>query len=291
MIRLFASYIFLTYYYRSKIKCLAQRPTCASCSRRNVSCVYRDQVDGTNTSFPPSGVLSPPWSDPHADSYTQFPGIELGANLSVSGRPFSSTDDCSNAQEPLVEPSPLNGFLNQCFDTNIDWILNGTFENAVPQFLGPSSAGWLTDGFQTPTGPASNREDQEPEELPFSGARHILLPGLPAPIPRDRCLPDDPWPMEWHAQATQLSALPPLGNRDYEHSYFARYFPTPPISPSTIADFHDSLQLPLQRSPWQAVTLDVFPSEQKLDHCIDMYFKHFNWVSRTVLSICYPGPD
>ena len=99
--------------------------------------------------------------------------------------------------------------------------------------------------------------------------------------------PEDPWPAEWHI-STQRLVLPSLGRLD-ETVPAAHHFVMLPITSSARLRLLDSIRIPLDRGPWQTVSLVNFPSCERLDHCVDLYFVHFNKVCRTTHKL--PTPD
>jgi hypothetical protein len=85
--------------------------------------------------------------------------------------------------------------------------------------------------------------------------------------------------MEWHSAPAQHLILPTLGAVD-ENSTEARYYPTVPVNDAARANMQYSIRLPLERVPWQVVSLANFPRNAKLDRCINLYFAHFERVCR-----------
>ena len=132
---------------------------------------------------------------------------------------------------------------------------------------------------------AEQPRNSVPADGQLSGAVSEELDDLPQPTPLDRCSPDDVWPMEWHAASNQRLTLPVLGLHpgDYDITLGSFYHLTH-ISEDARNRLLNSMRLPLERVPWQTVSLANFPSKEKLDHCLDMFFRHFDRVS-----LSFPG--
>jgi hypothetical protein len=169
------------------------------------------------------------------------------------------------------------------YPTNFDsfaWIFENNLDEVFPSM--PPSPGHDLSAM-----------DVEATWAKVDGQQHLRLVGedgdvvgpdgqlddLPQPTPRDHCNPDDVWPMEWHAASAQPLTLPTLGSagdeRDTNSGFF---FSIKSVSEPARAKMVNSIRLPLQRSPWQTVSLANFPSKEKLDHCIDLFFRHLDRV-------------
>ncbi|KAH8812805.1 hypothetical protein F5884DRAFT_899041 [Xylogone sp. PMI_703] len=127
--------------------------------------------------------------------------------------------------------------------------------------------------------------DQSPQETysyddtkspPRRNSTILELPTMP--LSEDSCSPDDPWPMEWHAEYQHRPLeLPDLGAGDSndDGQFFSRFFSTWALRPCTVDTLIQYIKMPSQQSPWQPINLKHFPSKEKLEHCIDRYFAHF----------------
>ncbi|KIV82831.1 hypothetical protein PV11_04904 [Exophiala sideris] len=162
--------------------------------------------------------------------------------------------------------------------SGFDWVFNDSVDDVVP----------YVDAVMAPTG--SNYDGLRPSGLNIEQVPSLnrATPGLegsvgsnnpftPSEEPENSrvSVPEDRWPMEWHAVPAQLSSLPPLGQPGQLPTY-SRHFELSPISASTREGILSSIRQSMQGSPWQAVSLSGFPSEATLDRCIDMYFAHFH---------------
>jgi hypothetical protein len=133
----------------------------------------------------------------------------------------------------------------------------------------------------------STRTEPSPQLSPFSIDLNGSAPTEPSSdIPRNNCEPDDPWPMEWYATSLHNSELPILGNPHDEEIDGSSFFGMIPLTDATIERLKEATRLPSETPMWPELNLDKFPSKQKLDHCIDLYFAHFHRVKfQTMLLI------
>lgn len=151
------------------------------------------------------------------------------------------------------------------YDLYLDWIFSTDmaelFNNAPeqPQFLVPPEV-----------------PQQAPETNALRG-RHLLHDSsalsLPVPDAQERFGPDD----ATVGPAAPLShfSLPPLSLTPGFELYTS-FFTTKPISSSTRELMQSWLRLPLEKGMWDNVSLSAFPSKEKLDHCIDLFFAQWD---------------
>lgn len=200
--------------------------------------------------------------------------------------------DSSGGQENSV-PGPAQAqmafhfsgmFEDTSYPTNFDsfsWVfepdLGDVFWSQMPSPMpGPATA--------IGAGAAQTATTQQPVSLTSeSQARTTVstpeIEILPRLTTRDRCGPDDAWPMEWHAVSDLSLTLPPLGpHHDDCSSVPGSFYTIANTTEEARAKMLSGLQLPLERIPWQTVSLANFPSTAKIDHCIDMFFRHYDRV-------------
>lgn len=275
---------------RSKIKCLTERPSCSSCLRRGISCVYET---GNPSGLPQHPIQpSPSYGSSSVETIPTPPPTE-------SGKPLAHQDFLPTTPSTSVDYPPTTGYSEvfENFETppiewNLDWIFGSRLEDEFSpvQFTGNYGRSFTL---------VANDEDQSgtTREFPPRDPNQSHLFGTPLGSNADRsgsqCRDqeprDDTWPMTWRAVHVGISALPPLGTPGENYKAGLRYFTIPPIAESTVFSLQDSLSLYLARSPWKPVSLSGFPSQTKIDLCIDMYFKHFDWVSLHTLERCDPN--
>lgn len=122
----------------------------------------------------------------------------------------------------------------------------------------------LTPKDQLPPGACLRSKDKAPSDY------------LPSPEYQDVPSPQDPWPIDQHVGPAQELVLPPL-NRNSHHP--GKHFSTPHVDHSVWAALQRLVQTPSEQSPWPSIDLSVFPDEETIDLCIDLYFAHFHQVS------------
>ena len=86
--------------------------------------------------------------------------------------------------------------------------------------------------------------------------------------------PEDRWPMDWQAVPVQLSSLPTL-----EEGYqvpLSIHYSTASMNDSALFKIYEYLELSLNTSPWQPVSLESLPGREPLNHFVDLYFVHFH---------------
>jgi hypothetical protein len=238
-----------------------------------------------------SSSLGPP------SSHLQSSDLRLlGPNVNLTDPTIPYTNgDTLPSTNMMVGMSNIfdNEFVNSLDDTDFNSNLDWLFDNM--------SGDDFTDGgdfyLGSNTFPADEHIDQPsairaPPE-PTHGDGHMskgattprepeaAILDLPTiPHSEDNCSPDDPWPMEWHAEFSQKPLeLPDLGaDDDEENQYFSRLYSSWSLRPSTVDALFHYIRLPTQRSPWQSVNLKHLPSKEKLEYCIGLYFAHHHQV-------------
>ncbi|KIW16773.1 hypothetical protein PV08_03963 [Exophiala spinifera] len=178
------------------------------------------------------------------------------------------TDNVMASMPGVFESGFGNLFDATDFHSNLDWLfetMSGDDSAGVADFYMPND---VVNNFnqtqvpddRSPASPSSQEPHQNDNETlndrtsPSEGDQAI--PDLPSiPHCEDSCGPDDPWPMEYHAVHSQRSLeLPELGADGEETSqFFSHFFSSWALQPSTVDALTHYMQLPTQRSPWQAV--------------------------------------
>jgi hypothetical protein len=169
-------------------------------------------------------------------------------------------------------------------DTSLDWMFRSVDDDSFSMPFAASASGNHPSEenmapFQVPPRQHNARpisDDRAPQSDCDEAISQLELPSY---RPRNRCDPDDPWPMEWYAVDMQRSELPMLGRPEEPDPNAGSYFGMDPISSSTREKMKDTARLAFERTLWPSINLDNFPSRSKLDHCIDLYFAHFHPVS------------
>jgi hypothetical protein len=283
---------------RSKIKCQAERPSCSSCRKRQLRCVYGLGPDGTqNAAAVPSAAFDYE-NDDATGRAVDLPGsgmtAEGGLPYPSSGRDVSG-NNLHEATSPfdvgfLPEYSPLlmdSNFFNSFFgepslQSNVGWIFNDPYENSFPSLTNsprmptPPVLGQLLDPIADPMTATSRPED----------LNHSVRDNPNSNIQKNGDS-ENSWLTEWNVIPVQPLVLPSLGTSD-EEVPIMRYYSMLPISSSAREKLLDTLRQPLRRGPWEVVSLEHFPSIAKLDHCVDLYFAHFNRVFCYYWNLLFP---
>ncbi|KAK5052691.1 hypothetical protein LTR84_002557 [Exophiala bonariae] len=165
------------------------------------------------------------------------------------------------------DPSGANSYLfynENAFDLNLDWIFNNNFD-AESELAGQREL----------CPQAQNAEQSEPTT--DTRGRNLLHGTdtliLPVPDTVERYDPDDA--LVEHAAPLTTFILPDLVTcgevEDYSPFYLSQRFGN-----STRALMESWIRLPLKQSMWDAISLQAFPSKERLDQCIDLYFAQFD---------------
>jgi hypothetical protein len=299
---------------RSKIRCSGTQPSCSSCMKRGVECHYfTPQWMRTDPTLPvpQSPNLSSVGSFGIQNAVNSLQDMATdsicGPGILVPESPI----EASRQERDIIALTDMNPYFNQSIaesqslllngdfnfdalgfpelsnfdqDTSLDWMFRSVDDNNISMPLGgPASSNHLSEEnmvpFQVPprqynAQPMSN--DHTPQPDCDEATSQLEQPSY---RPRNRCTPDDPWPMEWYAVHTQRSELPMLGRPEEPDPNAGSYFGMDPISSSTREKMKDTARLAFERTLWPSINLDKFPSGSKLDHCVDLYFAHFHLVS------------
>lgn len=275
---------------RSKIKCLAERPSCSSCRKRNQPCEYDIAPRPASRPQGNTPVLQPASQgqghttglpQPHAHSEDLTTTITIDHHSNANDHTVNLRDPTPAPPQPVFDfsstmphaayPPGLDSFT-WIFEDNLDDVFQSTLPSPWHDLL-------ATDfDFSTGKDEAQPPETLEQEDWEIDESSEEI-DELPQPTPQDRCNPDDVWPMEWHAASAQCLTLPNLepSNQDLDMKT-GSFYPIQSVTESMRARLLNSVRLPLERVPWQTTSLANFPSKDKLDHCIDLFFRHFDRV-------------
>jgi hypothetical protein len=174
-----------------------------------------------------------------------------------------------------VDPALWNGGLDW------DWLFEcgQNMESSTPMGILPShemqNGHHVLEPVLTTSQPGFGFRAQD--LLPINdGQANPVFSLLPTPEPQDTCEPNDPWPLEWHAEGQQALDLPSLNDETDDTE--ATYYGMKSLGGIFRTKLQEAIRLPLEQPPWQAVSLTNFPSKTKLDRCIDLFFAHHNSV-------------
>jgi Fungal Zn(2)-Cys(6) binuclear cluster domain len=258
--------------HRSKIKCHGERPNCSSCSKRKVSCIYEilKERNVSNCREP----LSPPYL--HQSMQQASRPVSIDSNALSQGQDFPTTSTSLGVNVSLEASNLFDSLLDIEPDWSLDWTFNNErFDHEV-----------LNNNLFYPRGEAFSNQirftAQYSSHAPGYQSFADMLSKCHSPSGsgiEETYVPVDPWPMAWHSTPVHISALPPLRITEHENLNRARYFTIPSITSATVSNLKEFL-LQSGSTPWQPVSLDEFPNQEQIDHCIDLYFKHCRWVSQ-----------
>ncbi|KAJ9604695.1 hypothetical protein H2200_010809 [Cladophialophora chaetospira] len=267
---------------KSKIKCQAGQPSCSACLRKGLPCIYEPPLRKRRANDTPGADALNQQPEQQALQEGSTLTIHYGHQLSPGGyetTAYHSLNPGSDGSQPfgqqlhesyndfpamMLDPVQLDDF-NISSESNLGWI----FGDFPESFTGLVESG---DSAGTTISDTTKLNLPLAQDSHHNLAHEEMLSPLPTPIPQDRCHPNDPWPMEWHSTPAPRLVLPKLGAPGEE--ILARHYPTDRIDAALSTMMQEILRLPMERSPWQAVLVD-FPDHAKLDHCIDMYWVHF----------------
>lgn len=173
----------------------------------------------------------------------------------------------------MVNANVFDGISNIDFDWNLDWI----FEYAHDVEGAAQECRYQAEDLRIhPTTPASVPQESYQQPLNVEDTGIFVRSQIPRDESNNRL--DSPWPTEWQPVPERITTIPALGDPDQNRLNDLNHLSLPPLRPIAISNLHVALSQ-LEHSPWQPVLLDGFPSQEKLDHCIDLYFKRFDWVT------------
>ncbi|KAI8937388.1 hypothetical protein NX059_006592 [Plenodomus lindquistii] len=298
---------------QSKIRCNGQRPTCSSCQRRNLTCVFEEtgtsRSRGSHSVAPNSTRLN---TIPDVDASSlnallpEVPMVENWPMSPIDGTQPTDGDihnDYSDgqgsgqnqSQRGLLSPSsitntaPNSDFLLSCFDDmdfnfNLDWFM---VENPSDDFLtGPGFKGPFTaptlyntqhplmSAPQTAVADVSQAGDNTPPDEAQGST--TILDGLLTPLPQTTSDYGDLWPLENPRPPPNRVLLPALKSDSSEAGRYDRFNSIMPINDRTWHALQKCIGLPFEHTCLQTLDIECFPSKEQLDHCIDLYFTHFD---------------
>jgi hypothetical protein len=242
------------------------------------------QEDYRGSGFPPE-LLSASGGEETVDPpFPDTPGLTTSLSVDQETGTYQYIPPMPPDLSSVFMDAGLFGNLEDSnIHSNLDWIFDSNLNDFSQVELRSPNFNRLFSG--PSMDPAHVFQDQ-PTLIPLkdtdwakNGSGEVTsIPSLPIPVPHNQCGPDDPWPMEWHATQGQALELPVLGGQQEGSGSTPIFYPTTPVSPSARMALQDILRAPLMQSPWPILNTPSFPSEEKLNHCIDMYFMHFDRV-------------
>jgi hypothetical protein len=207
------------------------------------------------------------------------------------------------------KPSPLfSTFDHTDFNSNLDWFLEdagGDDFLAAPDFFGMFGLNdnqpllnRLMSAPQTavPSARQSDAGDDDNDGVDVGDPDNAdssapALGGLLTPQPHETSISDNPWPVDTPRPTGSHMSLPALGSEN-QSSESSKFCSLMPISDRTWHALQKCIMLPFEHSSTQTLGLERFPSKEKLDRCIDLYFAYFHPMLAIVHQPTFdPGKD
>jgi hypothetical protein len=195
-------------------------------------------------------------------------------------------DETSPFDQTLLYPT-----FDDCdFTSNLDWIfdqdsIDGSFTGMYPNTLmeafslQPDQGHLMSDltGTEATARSTTTGSGDSAYASNLGIDLHVdSMEGMINPKPRRTDGPNGPWPSDIPTPPQHEVCIPHLGALDTDHQIFRSFYPGNKIIPRTRDALMRCVSLPFKNSPYQILRLDNFPSEQKLERCIDLYFAHFH---------------
>ncbi|CZR68334.1 uncharacterized protein PAC_18233 [Phialocephala subalpina] len=288
---------------KSKTRCSGERPCCSSCRKRKSSCSYDIAAPDWTPDRLPIQATTPNNSLVHSESAAEYLEdnridtlpLDLETTLPVMNRStFGEIGDPGPLNTVTFDNAlPTDSFFADVFQSSTHnehlafeslfhrtitgdlLVSNYSTRYTLEQLSGQSGDSFLTSSDSTSVNFGNHNEAAD------RGRGQSNEPILPVLSPRDSSEPDNPWAMEWCADAAQLESLPALGlSNDHIPP---RYFAIEGMSTSTWDNLQKTIRLAIEHGPWAAISLANFPSKEKLDCCIDLYFARFHAAPNTSL--------
>lgn len=201
-------------------------------------------------------------------------GSELNGSVSQDG---------DSNMPPDFQPDLLfTTFDDMDFNSNLDWILQDP--SAVEMLEQPS---FFSDIGDTQDLTSQNRSISPPlsNTLLAAGAS-ITGPNISATetqswAPNRSYLPQRQEAgtpaRRWNSSKPPQNhiTLPALGSGGVESSSTSRFFPTISVDQDTREGMLKLLASPFEHNPVQSLDISRFPCKEKVEHCLDVYFAHF----------------
>jgi hypothetical protein len=293
---------------QSKVRCNGQHPSCDSCQRRHRDCIWTEplvpdeapafeDISSLDSSFleaPLLDTLAPSIGNASSSTPTSYDTL-------VQGDVQQSTTE---PRVPLIQHAPE--LTSPWSDTQAaplsDWALSGwqgiDFTSTMDWF-------WTTDASDDTTAPADvfsavtgpdlyNRQLalMSAPQTTFNSARQSeagdgavrdeaesLVPTLNdllSPQPQALYGYGELWPLAQPGPPSNQLSLPSLTSDSWESGLYDQFNSIMSINDRTWHALQRCLWLPFEHNSLQTLDLGKFPVANKLDHCIDLYFTHFN---------------
>ncbi|KAL5083835.1 hypothetical protein Trisim1_000879 [Trichoderma cf. simile WF8] len=273
---------------RSKIRCSGQRPQCLACAEREVSCVYTAGAEKHRSGDSQSIHKSTPHSGTSlVIDYGKKQPIDGGSTEDTDQEPQSgSVESDTRDLTPLTSfPTenlgsyPTGGthnvlladsFIPNYEDTHFDWILRDAGDRMDFNALNFSPDRMLLDHATSPLFWSTYQSYQNTAQEPASKYKE----------PHAQ---QEAWLLDPHEPFERSLDIPSLGGQRTDLSKTGSYSQIRHLAEEDRDRIRRSAKACLEEPLWTAVSFSDFPSREKLDHCIDLFFTNF----RPVLSFIH----
>ncbi|RVX69951.1 hypothetical protein B0A52_05786 [Exophiala mesophila] len=184
-------------------------------------------------------------------------------NWASDGQQVTSDPSPQQTLDLFGSMGPHRNFSEDLFHDyevhDLDWIFQNICEDDEINFTGPTAERELHN-FSTPSAslaetplnaqePASTYQENGPSSENWL-LDHAMLPGRPLAIPK-------------------------LGADRVDHQALGSHYQIERMTQSDSERVQHYIKVSLERPLWKSIATDYFPSKEKLDHCIDLFFA--NW--------------
>lgn len=202
-----------------------------------------------------------------------FPS-ESDVQHSTSSISFSSSNFGSLAAEKVNEMFSNNEVADNSEATQIDWILR--------------DAGGAVD---------LNAINYSSDHMPVDHTSHLLwstyqnpfnVAQEPASKYKESGIQQEGWLLDPAAEFAERSLdIPELGGRRIDSSKAGSYTQLRDLTDDDRDRIQQAAKACLEEPIWAPISFTAFPSKEKLDHCIDLFFVNFQPVSKVLNSLSF----
>lgn len=275
------------YHCRSKIKCSGDHPQCLACSQREVLCTYPSSSTGCEQKRQcdslakpahrsTAGVTAPYVFDLQTESSNSLETVEASGRdsqlfssetdlqSSASSTPFPVPTFGPLVTEKVDEIFPHNNSIPHWEAANIDWMLRDAGDRVDFSTLGFSD--------HIPLDPTSHLL-WSTYQNPFNVAQE------PASKYKESAIQQEGWLLDPPELAEQSLDVPELGEHRIDQSMTGSYTQLRDLTDDDRDRIQQAAKSCLEEPIWAPISFAAFPSKEKLDHCIDLFFVNFQPVS------------
>ncbi|KAM0455074.1 hypothetical protein ACHAPV_007963 [Trichoderma viride] len=272
------------YHCRSKIKCSGDHPQCLACSQREVLCTYSLSSTGCEQKRRCDSLTKPAYrSTPGTtasyifnhqeetpivletvevnDREKQLFPSDTDIQSSTSSTPFPGPTFGPLSTEKVDEIFPHNNSIPHWEAANIDWMLRDTGDIVDFNTLGFSTDHILVDH--------TSHLLWSTYQNPFNVAQE------PASKYKESAIQQEGWLLDPPEVAEQSLDVPGLGEQRVDQSVTGSYTQLRDLTDDDRDRIQQAAKSCLEEPIWEPISFAAFPSKEKLDHCIDLFFVNF----------------